>query len=42
MEYGGVTKDGLSKEFLKLHSKMMRAAKKTGKDEVRIVFWFSH
>jgi hypothetical protein len=41
MESGGVTKEGLSKEFLKLYSKMTRAAKKSGKDKVRIVFWFS-
>jgi len=42
MEYGGVTKEGLSKEFLKLYSKMARAAKKSGKDKVRIVFWFDY
>jgi len=41
MEYGGVTKEGLSKEFLKLFSKMTRTVKKSGKDKVRMVFWFS-
>jgi len=41
MDCGGVTKEGRSKEFLKLFSKMTRVAKKSGKDRVRMVFWFS-
>ncbi|HZS08671.1 MAG TPA: hypothetical protein VFD58_27805 [Blastocatellia bacterium] len=41
MDYGVVKREGLSTEFLKILSKMSRAAKKSGKDKVRMVFWFS-
>lgn len=41
MEYRGVKKDAMSKEFQKVLSKMTKSAKKLGKEKVRIVFWFT-
>jgi hypothetical protein len=41
MNYGGVKEEELSAEFRKLFSKMRRAAKASGEDKVRMVFWFS-
>jgi hypothetical protein len=41
MNYGGVKKEELSAEFLMLFAKMTRAAKASGKDKVRMVFWFN-